>query len=176
MAERLARLELDFAPGRRNAPIGWLLLGAGLIAATIAGAQFRSAHAERLARAGDLSTLTGGPVARALEIAAQQPVDARAAKAAATVARDLRVPWAEMLAALETVESKEVALLSVEPSASRHTIRITAEAKGPDAMLSYLEALRGPSFSEINLSSHQMENKVPGNPIRFVVQARWRSQ
>jgi len=175
MASKLARLDLDFAPARRNAPLGWLLLAIGLVAASVAGVQFRSAHAERLARVDDLTTLTGHAPGRAAGTAGET-VDPRATKAAAMVARDLQIPWAQMLAALEAVDAKEVALLAVEPSASRHNIRITAEAKGPDAMLAYVEALRGPSFPEVSLSSHQMENQVPGNPVRFIVQARWRSQ
>jgi hypothetical protein len=174
MAEKLARLELDFAPARRNAPLGWLLLAAGLVLATLAGVQFRSAHAERLAAADDLSVLTGRALPRALDPNAPG-ADPRASKAAAVVARDLQIPWSQMLAALESVDAKEVALLAVEPSASRHNIRITAEAKGLDAMLNYVQALRGDSFPEVSLASHQVQNNVPGEPVRFIVQARWKS-
>jgi Tfp pilus assembly protein PilN len=102
--------------------------------------------------------------------------DPRATKAAAGVARDLQVPWAEMLTALENVQAKDVALLGVEPSATRHNIRITAETKSLDAMLNYVDALRSDSFPEVSLASHQVEPQTPGNPVRFVVQARWRSQ
>ena len=174
MAEKLARLDLEFAPARRNAPLGWLLLGAGLLLATVAGVQFRSAHAERLAAADDLSVITGRERPRVLDGAAS--ADPRASKAAVAVARDLQIPWAQMLASLETVDAKEVALLAVEPSAARHVIRITAEAKGPEAMLNYVQALRGDSFPEVSLSSHQVENNVPGEPVRFIVQARWKAQ
>ncbi len=173
MAAKLARLELDFSTARRNAPMGWLLLGAGLIAAAIAGVQFRSAHAERLAHASDLEAVSGRRVV--LDAAAGPAADPRATKAAAGVARDLQVPWAEMLAALEAVQARDVALLGVEPSPMRHNIRITAEAKSPEAMLNYVDALRSDSFPEVSLSSHQFEAQVPGNPVRFVVQARWRA-
>jgi hypothetical protein len=174
MASKLARLELDFSPTRRNAPMGWLLLGIGLIAASVAGVQFRSAHAERLESANSLTAITGKP-AGAREGAGPAP-DPRATKAAAGVARDLQVPWAEMLAALESVQAKDVALLGVEPSASRHNIRITAETKTLDDMLNYVDALRSDSFPDVSLASHQVEPQTPGNPVRFVVQARWRSQ
>jgi len=174
MAGKLARLELNFAPTRRNAPVGWLLLGVGLVAATIAGVQFRSAHAERLVQEVQLSAL-GAKTAAALQ-GSGPPLDPRAAKAAATVARDLQIPWADMLAALESVKTKEVALLAVEPSATRHNVHITAEAKNTDAMLDYVDALRGPSFPDVSLSSHQVQVQTPGAPVRFVVQARWRAQ
>jgi len=174
MASKMARLELDFAPARRNAPLGWVLLAAGLVLATLAGVQFRAAHAERLAHAGELSALSGKLLPANAE-AAGQAVDPRAAKAAAAVARDLRVPWSEMLTALEAVQARDVALLGVEPSPTRHNIRITAEAKTPDAMLNYVDALRGEAFPEVHLASHQVQAQTPGEPVRFVVQARWKA-
>ncbi len=174
MPAKLARLELDFSTARRNAPLGWLLLGAGLIAAAVAGVQFRSAHAERLAHAGDLDAISGRHAV--FEAAAGPAADPRATKAAAGVARDLQVPWAEMLTALEAVQARDVALLGVEPSPTRHNIRITAEAKTPDAMLNYVDALRSESFPDVHLSSHQLEVQTPGVPVRFVIQARWRAQ
>jgi len=175
MAGKLARLELDFAPPRRNAPVGWMLLAAGVVIATIAGVQFRSAHAERLASAGALSAASGRFMPLAAD-ASGAGADPRATKAAAIVARDLRVPWAELLSALEAVQAREVALLGVEPSATRHNVRITAEAKNLDAMVGYLEHLRGPAFPEVSLMSHQDEPQTPGDPVRFVVQARWSTQ
>jgi len=42
-------------------------------------------------------------------------------------------------------------------------------------MLDYVEALRGNAFPEAELSSHQIESQTPGTPVRFVVQARWRT-
>jgi len=175
MANKFARLVLDFAPARRNAPLGWPLLGFGLIVTTVAGVQLLSAQAGRLARADDLAALTRATTVRNAD--AGEPVaDPRSAKAAAIVARDFQVPWAQMLTAFESVDAKDVALLAVEPSPSRQSIRITAEAKSPDAMLNYVEALRGDSFPEVSLVSHQVENQVPGNPLRFIALARWRSQ
>ncbi len=174
MATKIARLDLSFSPARRNAPLGWFLLACGLLAAVLAGVQFRSAHAERLAQEGALSAVSGKLLSFAPDSGAQ-PADPRATKAAAAVARDLQVPWAQMLSALETVQAREVALLAVEPSALRHNIRITAEAKSADAMLNYVEALRGDSFPEVILASHQVQVQTPGNPVRFVVQVRWRA-
>lgn len=170
---RLSALELDFAPPRRNAPAGWLWLGVGLLAATVAGVQFRSAHAERLARADDLSALTDR-INGHHHSHAGETIDPRAAKAASKVAHELEVPWAQMLGVLEGIQVKDVALLGVEPSSTRHNIRITAEAKGLPSMLDYIDALRGDTFSQVTLSSHQDEPQTPGDPIRFIVQAQWR--
>lgn len=174
MASKLARLELNFAPVRRNAPLGWLLLATGLVVATIAGVQFRFAHAERLMHAGAASAIGANRLALSSDASAA-PADPRAARAATVVARDLRVPWSEMLTALEAVQARDVALLGVEPSPARHDIRITAEAKTPEAMLNYVEALRSETFPQVNLASHQVQTQTPGSPVRFVVQARWKS-
>jgi len=94
-------------------------------------------------------------------------------KAANQVARELQVPWAELLAALEAVPNPEVALLGVEPSAQRKVVRITAEAKNSVAMLDYLEALQARKFSDVWLASHAIQTQTPGTPVRFVVQLKW---
>ncbi len=174
MSQRSAHLDLDFSPARRSAPLGLLLLAIGGLALVVAGVQFHGAHAERESYADALSTANGRLATLAGSGERGGPaVDPRAAKAAATVARELQVPWAEMLRALEAVPNKEVALLAVEPSAVRHLVRITAEAKSLDAMLDYIDALRGSAFPEAELNSHQFENQTPGTPVRFVVLARW---
>jgi len=168
---RLDRIELGFVPPRRNVPMGWPLLALGLAATMSAGVLLRSAQAERATYASALAA-SGGAGSPSLAGGAS-PMDARAARAAAGVARDLQVPWAQMLAVLESVQSRDVTLLAVEPSAVLHNVRITAEAKSADAMLNFVDALRGQSFPEATLASHQLEAQVPGKPVRFTIQARW---
>lgn len=178
MPKKVARLDLDFSPSRRNRPAGWLLLAVGLAAATLAAVQFQSAEAARTALASELDSASGrlsgssGAASRA-----GPPLDPRVSKAANQVARELQMPWAEMLAALEAIPAPEVALLGVEPSALRHVVRITAEAKNPGVMLDYLQALQsGRQFSDVWLTSHQMQVLTPGQPVRFVVQLKWNGQ
>ncbi len=172
---KAVRLDLDFSPARRNRPAGWVLLVAGLASALLAAFQFQSAQAARMAIASELnaanSRLTNP---RGEPSRAGPPVDPRVSKAANQIARELQMPWAEMLAALEAVPTPEVALLGVEPSALRHVVRITAEAKNSAAMLDYLQALQGGrQFSDVWLSSHQVQTMTPGTPVRFVVQLKW---
>jgi len=174
--KRAARLDLDFSPARRNRPAGWVLLAAGVLAALLAAVQFQSAQAARMAMASELSaTAERLPGAKKKEPArAGPPVDPRVSKAANQIARELQMPWAEMLAALEAVPTPEVALLGVEPSALRHVVRITAEAKNSAAMLDYLQALQaGPQFSDVWLTSHLVQAQTPGTPVRFIVQLKW---
>jgi hypothetical protein len=175
MTKKIARLDLDFSSARRNGLGGWVLLAAGLAAALVAAMQFQSAEAARMARATELNTVNGhlaGP--RTEGVRAGPPVDPRASKAANQIARELQMPWAEMLAALEAIPAPEVALLGVEPSALRHVVRITAEAKNSAAMLDYLQALQGGrQFSDVWLTSHLVQAQTPGTPVRFIVQLKW---
>jgi hypothetical protein len=173
---RVARLDLDFSPARRNQPLGWVLLVAGVAAALLAGVQFQSAQAARLHMANELNaTADRLPGAKKKDPArVGPPVDPRVSKAANQIARELQMPWAEMLAALEAVPTTDVALLGVEPSALRHVVRIQAEAKNSAVMLDYLQALQaGPQFSDVWLTSHLVQAQTPGNPVRFIVQLKW---
>jgi hypothetical protein len=175
MPKKVARLDLDFSPARRNGPAGWLLLAAGLAAALAAAMQFQSAQAARMALASELNAVSGRQANGKPEaVRAGPPIDPRVSKAANQIARELQMPWAEMLAALEGVATSEVALLGVEPSAQRHVVRITAEAKNSAAMLDYLQALQGGrQFSDVWLTSHLVQVQTPGTPMRFVVQLKW---
>ena len=172
---KLAHLDLDFSPARRNQPAGWLLLAAGLTAALLAAAQFQSAQAARMALATDLSATNARLNGSRPEGArAGPPLDPRVSKAANQIARELQMPWAEMLAALESVPAPDVALLGVEPSAVRHVVHITAEAKNSAAMLDYLQGLQASKeFSNVWLTSHLVQAQTPGTPVRFIVQLKW---
>ncbi len=178
-ARRTPPLKLDFAPAARRAPaLGWVLLGAGSVAAIVAAVQFQLAHAARSREAHALTELAaqlhekraGGRALRA------DPRAARSARAAAAVARELQVPWATLLGALEAVAGRDVALLVVEPSAARQSVRITAEARTSEAMFDYLDALRAQGLAAVALVSHQVQTQAPGAPIRFQAQAHWGSR
>jgi len=175
MLKKVARLDLDFSPARRNRLGGWLLLAAGIAAALLAAVQFQSAEAARMAIATELNSTNGRLAGTKGEtVRAGPPLDPRASKAANQIVHELQMPWAEMLAALESVASADVALLGVEPSAQRHVVRITAEAKNSAIMLDYLQALqRGSQFSDVWLTSHLVQAQTPGTPVRFIIQLKW---
>jgi len=174
---RARPLKLDFAPAARRAPaLGWVLLGAGGVAAIVATLQFQLAHAARSREAGALTELSEQLQERRAGAGRTQRADARDARraqAAAAVARELQVPWATLLGSLEAVAGRDVALLVVEPSAARQTVRITAEARSSGAMLDYLDALRAQGLADVALVSHQVQAQAPGTPWRFQAQARW---
>jgi Tfp pilus assembly protein PilN len=67
-----------------------------------------------------------------------------------------------------------VALLAVEPSAARRSVRLSAEARDAQAMLAWLQALqRDARLAQVLLVSHQVQTQTPGTPVRFQIQASW---
>jgi hypothetical protein len=174
----LPRLDLDLSPTRGSVrPMSWVLLAAGVLAATVAALQFQTASGQHRREARALLALEASlNKTRAGGAAKSSPQEARGARASTSAIRELQVPWAKLFAALESVASQNVALLSVEPSAQRQEIRLVAEAKSDDAMLDFLEALRAQDLREVVLVSHQVQAQTPGTPLRFQARAVWESQ
>lgn len=87
----------------------------------------------------------------------------------------INLPWNDLLAAFETGQPKNVALLALEPDARRQLFNVQAEAKTPEAMIDFLRQLEAyRKFSEVVLIRHEVDAQDPGKPIRFVIQARWK--
>jgi hypothetical protein len=171
----MAWLDLDLSPTRPRVPLqSWLILFAGALAVVFAALHFQAANAERAREARELRTLEASLTEPTAGSAASATVqDARRARATATALRELQVPWATLFVALESVAGRNVALLSIEPSAQSQEVRITAEAKNSGAMLDFLEALSGQSLREVVLVSHQVQAQTPGTPVRFQARAQW---
>lgn len=164
------RLELDFiaAPRRARWP-GLLLLAAALAASGALAHRYRDVHA----------ALAALPPGRNLLEARRGPagaVPARRATSAANrvdaVLRQLALPWASMLEAVEQAGGADVTLLQMQPNAERGSLRLTAEARSQDAMLDYLRRLDASKLlSAAHLVSHRVRADDPSRPVRFVVQA-----
>ena len=95
-------------------------------------------------------------------------------KTAQQIEQGLSTPWSELLESLESAPQSVVALLAVEPSVAKQSVRLTAEARDAKAMIDYVDALqRDPRLTSVVLISHQVQLKTPGSPVRFQVQAGW---
>ncbi|MFO1270726.1 MAG: hypothetical protein U1F50_03430 [Rubrivivax sp.] len=171
------RIDLDFGPRRRRAdPAALAMLAAGAAVAAFALLRVADALAERNELRADLARIEAArdlasrpPPRRTAEprVAAQLQVGRQ-------VAQSLASPWADLLEAVEQRPPQDVALLAVEPSAARHTVRITAEARDARAMLAHLALLqRDGRLSDTVLVSHQRQQQAPGNPWRYQIQATW---
>lgn len=169
------RLELDFIAAPRHARWpGLLLLAAAVAAAANLALRYRDAREA-------LPALQAGR--SALEAARRPPPalpaqQARAeAKRAESVLRQLALPWASMIEAVEQASSTDVTLLQMQPDAEHRSLRLTAEARSLDAMLVYLRRLDASRLlSAVHLVSHRVLAEDPSRPVRFVVQAALRER
>jgi hypothetical protein len=164
------RLELDYvAPVRRAMWPGVGLLVVALAASAVVLERYRDVRQElgRLEAQAGL-VLPGGQATRALP---KERLDEQAKNAEAVV-RQLTLPWASLIGAIEQAATRDVAILQLQPDAEQRVLRLTAEARNRDAMFEYLKRLGGArELANVVLVSHQVQKDEPQQPIQFSVQA-----
>jgi Tfp pilus assembly protein PilN len=172
------RLRLEFAPNARH--VSWLgatLLLISLIAlaaGAIQLAQMLSGNAKQAATLAALEARRGIAATSEVRSRPPEPGEVMRTRAVRQVAQNLMTPWADLLESLEAAPTSSVALLSVEPSVAKRSIRLTAEARGSQDMLIYLAALqRDHRLSAVVLASHEVQAQSPGSPVRFQIHAGW---
>jgi Tfp pilus assembly protein PilN len=93
------------------------------------------------------------------------------------VVRQLTLPWAQIIEAVETASSSEVTVLQLQPETQQRSLRLTAEAKNREAMLKYVRRLGETRIlSGVHLVNHHVQVEDPSRPIQFGVQATFRSK
>jgi hypothetical protein len=93
------------------------------------------------------------------------------------VIRTLALPWGAVFSSLETSNTADAALLSLEPDGSRSAIKGSAEARNASAMMSYLEQLgQSEAVGLPVLLTHQIMTEDPQRPIRFTFTATWKTE
>lgn len=86
----------------------------------------------------------------------------------------LNIPWTSLFDAIEEATPMTIALLSVEPDARKHLVRVQAEAKDSHDMIAYVEQLkRQPAFQDVTLLSHEINAQDANRPLRFQLEAEW---
>lgn len=180
-------LQLDFAKHSQIASsakgLGTALLIAGALGLAFGAWQLKqaySARTEQQARATELNARVqaikdqSASAARSRKADAADPQDNARSRAAKQAATELQMPWVELLSALEAAPTQNVAVLSIEPSAARRSVKLTAEAKDAKAMLTYLGALQKDTrLNQVMLTQHQVQSQTAGTPLRFQLQAYW---
>jgi hypothetical protein len=115
--------------------------------------------------------LPGGRPGRALP---KERLDEQAKNAEAVV-RQLTLPWASLIGAIEQAATRDVAILQLQPDAEQRVLRLTAEARNRDAMFEYLKRLGAArELTNVVLVSHQVQRDEPQQPIQFSLQASLR--
>jgi hypothetical protein len=167
------RIRLDFvAPVHEARTAGLALCLAGLAAVVGVGVAFASQLGERNRLDAALATVAGPRPT-------PSPAALKSAEEAAVMERELTVPWSELLSELESANhdvSSMIALLQVAPDATRHIVKITAEARSlPDA-LAYLRRLQQSKVLRYPmLESHERRKDDPEHPVRVTLAAEWRT-
>ena len=168
----LPQLDLVAGPSRPWAGLGLCVVGGALVAYTAL------AFWQADARNRDTSAALTAQAARIQPPAARKLTEAERVQIAAVarVASELRAPWSDLLATFEDHGHDDVGLLKLEPDARARTVRITGQARDTQALFTYLRALEADSrLVDVALTTHQAEREIPGKPVRFVIQAGWRS-
>jgi hypothetical protein len=168
-----APLELDFvAAPRRPRLAGLIVMVAALGVAGTLLHKSQSAQ-QRLQQLQAAENLLGG--ARAPRAVPRERLDEQLKSAQATV-RQLALPWAELIDALERSAMREVSLLHIQPDAQQRLVRLTAEARNEGQMLEYLRRVGAVGgLSEVHLLSHQVREEAPLRPLQFSLQASFRA-
>ena len=155
-------LALDFV-GSRRAWTGWALLGLAVLFAVDAGAWFLKVSGEMHATQAQLER-------SAKANAAARKASAQEVAAGRDAAQRLSLPWVDLLTALESAATEDVALLGIDPNAAKGTVLITGEARDYLAALDYLRGLsRSEALSQVELVRHEQK----GRAVAFSVSAGW---
>lgn len=96
-------------------------------------------------------------------------------KHANEVLNQITLPWDKLFQAVEWSSGKDVALLTIEPDAEKHVVKISGEAKNIEGVLSYVRHLSEQEiFSSVYLQSHKVQQQNPEKPVRFALVAAWK--
>ena len=165
----MRRLELDYvasAHGPRWAGIAVLALGCLSVAYLVT--RDRDARAQLAALDATQGMLNAERPAKALP---KQQIDEQM-KVVNTVLKQLTLPWAQIIAAVENAASDDVVILQMQPEAQQRLLRLTAEAKNQKAMIEYVARLEQEgALADVHLIRHEVQSDDPAHPIQFGVQA-----
>ncbi len=96
-------------------------------------------------------------------------------KRANEVLNQISIPWNKLFQAVEWSSGRDVALLTIEPDAEQHLVKISGEGKNIEAAFSYVRHLSEQEiFTSVYLQSHQVQLQNPERPVRFALVATWR--
>jgi len=169
----MRRLDLDYvaAPRRARWP-GAALLALSLVVAAGVVERYRDARAELAAveAAQGLVNLDRSST----KAIPRERLDEET-KMVNEVVRQLGLPWARMVAAVERASSADVVVMQMQPDAQQRLLRLTAEAKSRQAMLQYVRRLgEDRALGDVFLVRDEVRTEQPGRPIQFAVQATLR--
>lgn len=171
------RVDLDFRPNRsRVGGAGWLMLGIGLAAFTVAALHWSEVEAD-LAEREQI-------VARLREVVQTSPAIAVATtrrapgreewRAAQDVASSLDAGWGRLLASLASAQSTKVTWLTLDADPARSRLRLVGEAASMEAMLDFVARLvEADELRDVRLVSYERASTEATEVLRFEVGGSW---
>lgn len=185
MMGNMKKLRIDFAPP--SLARTWFhtsrptraLAGIALVLAVVAGVEAWSLAEQRRADAEQVALVARRHVVPVAATPEQAKLTVSLAQAAAVNAAilQLNLPWRALHDAIGAATPPNVALLALEPDARKQMVRITAEARGSDEMIGYVEKLQAQNwFTTVALTHHETNDVDPNKPLRFQVEAQWGAQ
>ena len=94
-----------------------------------------------------------------------------------TILQRLALPWNTLFQTLESTSGKNIALLSIQPDANKHSVRIGGEAKSLPDLLAYITQLeRSHVLNQVYLTSHEVRVEDTEKPVRFALVTHWMEQ
>lgn len=95
---------------------------------------------------------------------------------ARTVLEQLSAPWQPLFNALDSVNSKDIALLSIEPNKKKRQVLLTGQARNMEAALAYVRQLMQVDvFTQVYLLKHTVDLDHPFEPVEFSIAVEWKS-
>jgi Tfp pilus assembly protein PilN len=161
-----AALDFNHEPKNRTSKI-WLLLGGALLVAS-------AVHYQGLVTSLHEAQQEWNTRGQRDTKAAKSPKPAELKPMQQAAIRSLSLNWGPLFDAVEAATTTKVALLAMEPDASKGTVRLNLEAKDKRAMQDYVQGLaarRG--LNQVSLLSQETQLENPLLPIRFSVGAAW---
>jgi hypothetical protein len=170
-------LWLDYQQDRPAHRAGSALLALALLLLILSFARYQGLNGEAEAWEQKLEQAPRAQGLRATAAGREVKSLSLEVKRANEVLRQLTLPWEDLLQGVEAAADKRVALLAVEPDAEKQVVRISGEARDFAALLKYIERLdKQPVFGPVYLQSHRVMLRDPERPVRFALQAVWRSR
>lgn len=171
----MRRLELDYQKpvDRPRRAAGWLLLLTGVALLVEVGVSYDRLQYDREAINREIQAFRLN-----LDTSHKEPVGRQFSdkdfEAARQIIDRLSTPWDAFFAGLESVNTENVAILSIEPDMQTGLLRIEGEAKDYAAALTLVAHLRTTKpFSEVFLSRHEIKRDDPQHPVTFTLSLRW---
>jgi Tfp pilus assembly protein PilN len=171
----MQKLKLNFnqMPDQPPRLAGWLLLLAGVFLLGEMSFSYIKLQRERSELNKEIVTYKIHLDMSHKETPRQQYAEADFDEAKKIIKR-LSTPWESFIKGLESISSKKVAVLSIEPDMQAGLLRLEGEAKDYPSVLTFITQLRETKpFSKVFLSRHEYKRDDPQHPVVFTISMHW---